>query len=509
MLSICLLLSPARAVSEAQSDSDHLQQSTELMSAGDLQGAEKEARLALNDSITRPLAWATLGSIRLRQKHYAEATQFLNTALRLNPGLVSARVTLGEVFAVTGKTARAREAFEKVLRAESDNREARFVLAQLESASGNFSVSLATAEPILAELRRSPDGILLLAKDYSGLTQKEPLTALVHDWGTLPEASANSSTAFASLLVTSGLDQQAIEVLEKAKNSGQVSYDLALALANLYFSHGDLNRAFGSYEAALSLNPDCTDCLLQLAKMAEQQKDPEKALAYLIKAKHRHPANAEILFEFGKTCLELDLLEDAISPLQTAARLKPNNDSYSYVLASANVSKKQYEVAAKIFQTLLAKHPDDSALNYAMGSLLFLEVKLDEAAIYLRKSIELQPDQIASYYYMAMIAEGKGRDDEAIATLQDVLRRNSDYGPAYEVLGRVYLKKKRYPEGQQALEKAVLLDPDSVKAHYQLGILFGRMGRNDDANKEFAIVHQLNADEEKRRGMRLRILTPH
>ena len=89
------------------------------------------------------------------------------------------------------------------------------------------------------------------------------------------------------------------------------------------------------------------------------------------------------------------------------------------------------------------------------------------------------------------------------------MRRNSDYGPAYEVLGRVYLKKKQYPEAQQALEKAVLLDPDSVKAHYQLGILFGRMGRNDDANKEFAIVHQLNADEEKRLGMRLRILTPH
>src|SRR5260370_19731587 len=60
MLSICLLLSSARAVSEAQSDSDHLQQSTELMSAGDLQGAEKEARLALNDSITPPLACATL-----------------------------------------------------------------------------------------------------------------------------------------------------------------------------------------------------------------------------------------------------------------------------------------------------------------------------------------------------------------------------------------------------------------------------------------------------------------
>jgi hypothetical protein len=37
----------------------------------------------------------------------------------------------------------------------------------------------------------------------------------------------------------------------------------------------------------------------------------------------------------------------------------------------------------------------------------------------------------------------------------------------------------------------------------------GRAGRQNDANKEFEIVKQLNAEEEKRLGMRLRLLTPH
>ena len=55
----------------------------------------------------------------------------------------------------------------------------------------------------------------------------------------------------------------------------------------------------------------------------------------------------------------------------------------------------------------------------------------------------------------------------------------------------------------------MVLNPDSVKAHYQLGILLGRTRRQVDADKEFAIVQQLNAEEEKRLGMRLRILTPH
>ena len=71
------------------------------------------------------------------------------------------------------------------------------------------------------------------------------------------------------------------------------------------------------------------------------------------------------------------------------------------------------------------------------------------------------------------------------------------------------LAEDNYAKAKQALEKAVLLNPNSVKAHYQLGILLGRTGKQDDANKEFGIVHQLNADEEKRSGMRLRILAPH
>ena len=508
-LLICLFLLPAFASSTAPADSDHVEKSTELMSAGDLEGAEKEAKLALRDSTTRPIAWATLGVIRVRQKHYAEAAEFLSTALQLDPDLVGARVTLGEVYVLTGKQVHAREAFKEVLRVDPGNREAHFALAQLESESGNFSASLNAAKPLLGELRRSSDGILLLAKDYAALKQKDSLLALVHDWDSLPEVSASSSTAFAALLVKFGLNEQALDVLEKAKSGGEVSDAMALALGNLYLSKGDLNAAFDSYEAALSLNPDCIDCLLHLAKIATQQKDSEKALAYLIKAKHKQLGNAEILFEFGKTCLEMDLPDDAIAALQEAVRLQPHNDSYSYVLASANVAKKQYEAAGKLFQVLLTKHPDDSVLNYSMGSLLFLEVRLSEAQKYLRRSVELQPNQSAAYYYLGLIAEGEGENDQAVATFRNVLRRDPNYGPAYEALGRILVKEHNYPEAQQALEKAVLLNPDSVKAHYQLGILLGRAGKQDDADKQFEIVKQLNAEEEKRLGMRLRILSPH
>jgi tetratricopeptide (TPR) repeat protein len=508
-LVFCLLLFLARIPCTASSNSDHLEEAARLINAGDLAAAEKEARLALGDPSARPLAWATLGAIRIRQKNYVAATEFLNAALRLDPGLLEARMALGEVYLLTGKLAQARESFASVLHADRDDREARFALVKLDSDRGRFSLSLSEAEPILGDLRRDPQGIVALAKDYVGLKRKEQLSALAQDWSVLQEVSADSSVEFASLLVKSGLEPEAISVLQKAKDAAQVSFDLAFALASLYFSKGDLNHAFDLYDGAVSLNPNCITCLEALAKISIQQKDPEKALAYLIKAKHQQPRNPEILFEFGKACLELDLPDDAIEALQKAASLQPHDDSYSYVLASANVAKKQYANAAKIFQALLAKHPNDPVLNYAMGSLLFLEVKLDEAQVYLRRSVELQSDQVAPYYYLALIAEGKGDNEQAVVTLRDVLHRDPGYGPAYEAMGKILLKQQKYPEAQEALEKAVRLNPDSVKAHYQLGILLGRTGKQVDANKEFEIVRQLNAESEKRLGSRRRIISPH
>jgi len=179
------------------------------------------------------------------------------------------------------------------------------------------------------------------------------------------------------------------------------------------------------------------------------------------------------------------------------------------VLASAHVSQKQYDAAVPLFQALLKKHADDSVLNYAMGSVLFLQAKFDEAAVHLHKSIQANPNQAASYYYLGLIAEEKGQTADAIATFSDVVKRDPEYGPAYEGLGRMLVKEQKYPEAEEALRKAVLLSPGSVKAHYQLGILLGRTGRQEDAQKEIETVRQLNAEEQERTGMRLRILSPH
>src|SRR5437667_2016327 len=122
---ICLSLFLLSSWSTVRGDSDHIQQSIQLMSSGNLAEAEKQARLAVRDPSTRALGWAALGTIKVRQKKYEEAITFLRTAVRLDPRLADARIALGEAYVLTGRKLQGREEFELALRADPEKPRAR------------------------------------------------------------------------------------------------------------------------------------------------------------------------------------------------------------------------------------------------------------------------------------------------------------------------------------------------------------------------------------------------
>jgi len=98
----------------AQDDpTEHIQHAAALIAQGELEAAEKVVRAALSNSSTRPLAYASLGAIRMRQRKLEESSQFFEKAIGLNPNLLGARVTLGQVYALQGRTELARKTFQE------------------------------------------------------------------------------------------------------------------------------------------------------------------------------------------------------------------------------------------------------------------------------------------------------------------------------------------------------------------------------------------------------------
>ena len=488
----------------------HIKTAAELLSSGDLAQAESEARKAMQSPSTRALALAMLGTIRLQQGKTDESTKFLTQALALNPKLVGARTTLGNAYAFAGKPELAAKCFHEVLRSDPSNFDARFDLFKLEASRGNFQKSLDLSVPILPQLLQIDEAIVVLASNYGSLGKKEELEGLVSHWQKVQDPSHEATLDFGSILLLHGLKEEATKLFrdEEVRLGDHPSAPLALKLGNAFLSLGLFDEAEKNSELALSLAPDCVACYRTLAQIADRQDNSEKALAYLVEARKLSPEDPEVLFEFGKVCLERNLVDDALPALTKAMERDPDNDSYVYVLGSANVAKGQLPNALALFQRLLKKHPDDAVLIYATGAVYYLQGNYSEAESSLKRSLTLQPNQVAASYYLALTYDAIGDDDRAIPVFRELLKSNPNHAPSYVKLGGILVRTHQYGDARQSLERAVSLDPNSVAAHYQLGLLLRRLGKTTEAENEFAKSQELEAAASAQKDLRLRLLLP-
>ena len=499
------------AVPVAESKADHLRQAVTLMSQGDLPGAEKEARLALKQPSTKAPAYAILGTIRLHQKKLDESRQFLAKALQLNSNLIGARLTLGQVHARQGNIELARRTFQEALKLAPDNPTVRMSLAQLETMAGNYKVSLEILAPVAGELRGSPDGLLLLARNHLGLGDRDSAKGLVPEWMALGDGVPSAlAVEFAKPLVEHQLAQEAVQVLEKAKGAGPAPFELAFALGGAHLASGDAKRASEYYEQAASLNGRCVLCLRQVARIAEREGETEKALAFLIKAKRVEPDNPEVLFDFGRVCLQRHLLRDALPSLEKAVQLRPADGRYAFALASAYSARQRFKESLAILERLIKKKPKDPILNHAIGYVLYCEgLELDGAEKYLRMSIYLMPEQLSGYHYLGMVRFKKGDEDQAETIFRELLQRYPDDVPTLEQLSKILVKQRQYDEARQVLDRVLRLDPNSHTGHYQMALLLGRLGQKGEAEKHMRIADQARAEDEKRARTELYLLNPH
>jgi superkiller protein 3 len=494
----------------ASAQTSHIETATQLLNNGDTEHAEAEARKALQIPSARALALAMLGTIRLQQGQTEESIKFLTQALALNPKMIGARTTLGNAYAFSNQPDLAAKSFRQVLDLDPSNLNARFDLFKLEASRQNFQKSLDVTTPILPQLLVSDEGLVVLATDYGALGKKKELEDVVAYWHKLPEPSDESALDFASTLLVYGMKTEAISVLEDQEKrlKGHAQTDTTLRLANAFLAVGLVDDAERNAQRALSQKAECTACYRMLAQIAEHQGDGEKALSYLVRAKQLSPQDPEVLFEFGRVCLERNLLDDALPALSKAVELRPDNDAYVYALGSANVGKQHLADALQLFQQLLKKHPQDASLMYAIGAVYYLESKFTEAESLLKQSLATQPNQTGAAYYLALTYDAMGDDERAVPIFRDLLKRNPQHAPSYVKLGGILVRQHQYEEAQRDLEQAVSLDPNSVEAHYQLGVVLRRVGKSAESETQFAESRRLETEQSAQRDLHLRLLLP-
>ena len=508
LLALALALLPlARAAAqEGQNDFDRLERAAALIREGQLGRAEAELAAVLRRRPDDANALNFLGVIRASQKRPAEAEQLFLRALKRSPTLVGAYLNLGRLYLEGRNQERALWAFTEADKLAPGREEILFNVAAIHVGRREFERALAALEKIPRDALGVEDLRLILAS-YLGLRRNEQAVAVAAALkrpGALPPEDA---AAFAALFAEHGLLDQAVGILEAARQSSPNSYLLLYGLGASYAQLRDWARAEEFLSAALAARPDDVAALGALARVARARGEMEKALSYLIRARKLAPASQEVLYDFGVTALHLKLILDALPAFEELQRRRPDHPPYIYMLAAARLHKGEKGMAETLLRRYVGLRPADAAGHYLLGVALNSLNRFAEARAAFERSLALGPNAEAEYM-LGLISNNEGDSAGAVRWLERALKADPAHAAALGELGVAHARQNNYEAARASLERAVELNPKDLRAAHQLGLVYAKLGERERAGRMFALADELRKERRQQETVIMKLVEP-
>ncbi len=209
---------------------------------------------------------------------------------------------------------------------------------------------------------------------------------------------------------------------------------------------GDLKLAEQKYLEVIGRAPQLANAYHNLGIVYFMQRRYHDSVAVLEKAAGMDPHGAAVYVMLGLAHYELYQPEKAIAALRTALRLNPTDGNALLYLGKSLVQRKDYRAAARTLEKLAPSKPHDPEVLYNL-SLAYMKLMLES----LNRLGEVSPHSYQVSLLLGQDAEARGNDDTAIQHYQEAIRAK----------------------------------PEAVGAHYALGSALARLGRYDEAAKEF------------------------
>jgi len=160
----------------------------------------------------------------------------------------------------------------------------------------------------------------------------------------------------------------------------------------------------------------------------------------------------------------------------------------------ACLDQVQYADAVSAFAQVVRLRPDyaDGYTNIGLTNILW--EKYGSARGSLEKALKISPTNARALYYMALVERRTGNRAAEVADLESVVAQYPKSSDARRELGKSYYRENRLQEARTQFEALQVIDPDDVAAHYNLALLYGRLGMDEKAAEQSALFADKKAD---------------
>jgi tetratricopeptide (TPR) repeat protein len=184
----------------------------------------------------------------------------------------------------------------------------------------------------------------------------------------------------------------------------------------------------------------------------------------------------------------------AVQSLAELDRIAPDSSRAHQLRGEAHFIRKNMREAIAAFRMAVDREPEDAELLYQLGRAHYYLGEFPQAFEVLKKSLELDPYNAEANY---IVGEGMVHTQEgaaAVPFLQRALQLDSSMLKVHGELGKAFLQMNQWENAAGELELASSADPGG-ELHYQLFRAYTKLGHKEKAQRALAQSNKLRQEK--------------
>ena len=443
-------------------------QANQLLAAGNARAAAAAYREALRADPNNPQLHYNLSLALDKLGDQSTERHELERATQLNPGFAVAHNQLGILEMQRGQTGEAEAAFKKAIASDPQYAEAQNNLGVLYNREGKDADAATLYRQAIAndpKYTKAYVNLGLLLAQHGQVAQGE------QQLRTAIQMNPNDPGSYTALGMIQGKTGRPAEAVE-------------------------------SFRKALSFESNSADAHLNLGIALVDQYDRTNGFKEFLEAARLDPRSPAVHYNLGRFYFETAKYEDARKELEEALRLEPNDAPALYFLALAAKQDNDLDRSTQLFEKVIALQPGNPDAQFLLGQNLEHLGKTPEAVVHWKLALQADPNYSQALYNLAR-ALRKSHDPEAqqYQDRYDTLQKNQQVSDRVQQLGNFALEAsnaQNWPQAFAQIQEALELCgecPEAAHLHKNLGMMYVRTGRLNQAQKELQTALQLNPED--------------
>lgn len=366
-----------------------------------------------------------------------------------------------------------------------------------------FTLSLALTTPVLAQSATAGTPAQHLQRAQSLLAQKKPQEAIPEFRAVLAADPGNLDAAgnLGVLLYFAADYKDSEPLLRQIVAAQPVAHPIPKlqALLGLCERHnGNLIAALKDLTAALpGLQEPAIrrEAGLELIELETAAGDLPSAAATVAQLKRTAPEDPGILYASYR--INTDLAAEAMLDLSIAA---PNSAQMHQAMAHELLNKRENKAAIANLRAAIAADPDLPGIHYELAEALRRSPEPPlkaEAEQQFQLALKSNPNDPKTITKLAEIAADRAEHEKAISLYRKALELSPNESDAGIGLAHELVETNQLAPALAILQALEQADPTDVLTHFRLSALYRRMGKPDDAKREFAEYNKYKAIKDK------------